>query len=48
MKFYLCFHMSSIFSNTKANTILQFKENICQLIYSNAWNHINYFNFQIF
>ena len=27
--------MSSIINNTKGNTILQFTENICQLIYSN-------------
>ena len=40
--------MFSIISNTKGDTILQYKENICQLIYSNTWNHINYFNFQIF
>ena len=47
MKFYLNFDISSIISNAKGNTILQFTENICQLIYSNTRNHINYFNFQI-
>ena len=29
----LSFHMSSLISNTKGNTILQFMEIICQLIY---------------
>ena len=47
MKFYLSFHISSTISNAKGNTISQFTENICQLIYSNTRNHINYFNFQI-
>ena len=32
MKFYLCFHMSSIISNTKGNTILQFMENISDVV----------------
>ena len=40
MKFYLIFHLIFIISNTKGNAILQFKENICQLIYNNAWNLI--------
>ena len=47
MKFYLNFPLSSIISSTKGYTILLFTENICQLIFSNSWNHINYFNFQI-
>ena len=47
MKFYLTFLVSSIISNAKDNTISQFTENICQLIYSNTRNHINNFNFQI-
>ena len=48
LKFYLSFHMFSMNSNIKSNTILQFTKNIFQLIYSYAWNHITYFSFQIF
>ena len=40
MKFYLSFHMSSIVSNAKGNTISQFTGNLCQLIYSNTRNHL--------
>ena len=39
--------MSSIISNTNSNTIMQFTNIICRLIYSNAWNHISYFSSQI-
>ena len=46
MKFYLGFHISSIISNAKGNTISQFTENICQLIYSNTRNHINCLTFR--
>ena len=39
--------MSYIIGSAKGNTLSQFTEKICQLIYSNTRNHINYFNFQM-